>query len=269
VKTRNVMVLLLFGLAVTAPGLMGSGLRKKDSVLVSAAVVPAVASTNGAFGTRWVSSLSLSNPHPFAMTVTAYLLPAGSDNTSYRASAKTILLPANGGTRIPDPLVTLWNSSGVASIYLEAMPDSGNDAAFAVESRVLNVANPAATFGSSLPGTLSGVTADDVGLAADVESDSGYRTNLGLFNDSAEPATVTVEVLADDGHLIASKTYSLPPYSVGQNNVTDITGATFARATLRVTPVPGYTGQVIGYTTVVDNATGDAATALLQIYRLP
>src|SRR4030095_13971412 len=122
-------------------------LRPKGSSVLSASIVAGVASTTGFGGAYYVSSLSLANPHPFALTVTAYLLPAGSDNTNYRASAKTIDLPAGGGVRIEDPMVSLWNTSGLASIYLEATPASGNDAGFAVDSRVLHVANPARTFG--------------------------------------------------------------------------------------------------------------------------
>jgi hypothetical protein len=256
-------------LALAATASPESGFRKKNAVLASATVVPAVASLYGAYGSHYVSSLSLANPHPFPMTVTAYLLPAGSDNTNYQASAKTIELPANGGERIEDPLATLWNTAGLASIYLEAAPASGNDAAFAVESRVLNVANPAATFGLALPGTLSGVTADDVGYAADVENDASFRTNFGLFNDASETAAVTVELLADDGNSLGLKTYALQPYSLKQTNVADITTAAFGRATLRVTPPSGYAGQIIGYTAVVDNTTGDGSSAILQVYRLP
>ena len=265
---RSAMALLLLGVVTGPATSSGSDLRRKDVVLLSAAVVPAAASLYGAFGSHYVSSLSLANPHPFPMTVTAYILPAGADNTDYRASAKTIDLPASGGTRIEDPLATIWGASGLATIYLETTPSSGNDGAFAVDSRVLNVANPAATFGLALPGTLSGVTAGDVGYAADVESDAAYRTNFGLFNDSAETTVVTVELLANDGHLLGSKAYTLTPYSLIQKNVTDVTPSGFGRATLRVTPASGYAGQIIGYTAVVDNATGDGASALLQVYRL-
>jgi hypothetical protein len=247
----------------------GSGLRPKDSVLVSASVVPAVASVNGAYGSRYVSSISLANPHPFPLVITAYLLPLGSNNTNYQASARTINLPANGGTRIEDPLATLWSTAGLASVYLEATPNSGNDASFAVVSRILNVANPAATFGLALPGSLSGVTASDVGYAADIESDSVYRTNFGLFNDSSKSVTVMVDLLDNTGGVMGSKAYPLLPYSLLQANVSDIVAGSFGRATLRVTPPSDYDGQLIGYAAVADNTTGDASASLLQIYRLP
>jgi hypothetical protein len=203
------------------------------------------------------------------MSVTAYLLPAGSDNSAYRASARVLDLPANGGTRIDDPLATLWSTSGLASVYLESVPSSGNDAAFAVESRVTNVANPAATFGLALPGTLSGVTDGDVGLGPDIESDAAYRTNLGLFNDWSESAAVRVELLDDAGAVLGGATYTLEPYSLAQHAVSEIVPAAFSRATLRVTPPAGYGGQIVGYTAVVDNATGDGAAAMLHAYRLP
>ena len=243
-------------------------LRPKEAA-VSASVVAGVASTPGQAGTHYVSSLSIANPHPFPLTVTAYLLPAGSDNTGYRSSGRAIDLPANGGTRIEDPLASLWSTSGLASIYLEATPSSGNDAAFAVESRVTNVANPAATFGLAIPGTLSGVTDGDVGLGPDVESDAVYRTNFGIFNDWSDAASITVELLDDSGAVLGGTVYQLPPYSLAQHAVSEIVPAAFRRATLRVTPQPGYAGQVLGYTALVDNATGDGAAAMLHSYRLP
>jgi len=265
-KTFAALVLMLAQVqAATAQ----TRLKPKGSSVLSASIVAGVASTAGLGGTRYVSSLSLANPHPFPLTVTAYLLPAGYNNANYGSSARTISLPAGGGVRIEDPLVSLWGTSGLASIYLEASPTSGNDAGFAVESRVLNVANPAATFGLSLPGTYAGVTAADVGVASDIENDAAYRTNFGLFNDWSDATTVTVELLGDDGSVLGSKSYSLPPFSLQQNNVSDVAGAPFRHAVLRVTPAAGYGGQIVGYTAVVDNATGDGAAAMLQIYRVP
>ena len=258
--------LLALGLAASATA--HTRLRPREAA-VSASVVAGVASTLGNGGTHYVSSLSLANPHPFPITVTAYLLPAGSDNSGYRSSARAIDLPAGGGTRIEDPLASLWSTSGLASIYLESTPSSGNDAAFAVESRVTNVANPAATFGLALPGTLSGVTGDDVGLGPDVQSDAAYRTNFGIFNDWSDAAAIKVELLDDSGAVLGATTYELAPYSLEQHAVSEIVPSAFRRATLRVTPPSGYAGQVLGYTAVVDNATGDGAAAMLHAYRLP
>jgi hypothetical protein len=258
--------LLALGLASAAVG--QTRLRPREAS-VSASIVAGIASTPGQAGTHYVSSLSLANPHPFAVTVTAYVLPAGVDNSDYRASARTIDLPANGGTRIDDPLASLWSKNGLASLYLESTPSSGNDGAFVVESRVTNVANPAATFGLAIPGTLSGVTDGDVGLGPDVESDAAYRTNFGLFNDWSQSADVRVELLGDDGAVLGAATLTLEPYSLEQHAVSEIVPAAFSRATLRVTPPAGYGGQVVGYTAVVDNATGDGASAMLHTYRLP
>jgi hypothetical protein len=258
----------LLALVLASAAAAQTRLRPREAA-VSASIVAGVASTPGQAGTHYVSSLSLANPHPFAVTVTAYVLPAGVDNSDYRSSARTIQLPANGGTRIEDPLASLWSKSGLASLYLESTPSSGNDGAFAVESRVTNVANPAATFGLAIPGTLSGVTDGDVGLGPDVESDAAYRTNFGLFNDWSEPAAVKVELVDDSGAVLGGTIYTLAPYSLEQHAVSEIVPAAFSRATMRVTPPAGYGGQIVGYTAVVDNTTGDGAAAMLHAYRLP
>src|SRR5262245_53739114 len=265
-KTFGVVLLML---SQVPAGIAQTRLRCKETSPSSTSIVAGVASATGVGGARYVSSLSLANPHPFPLSVTAYLLPAGSDNTNYRASARVIDLPAGGGTRIEDPLVSLWGTSGLASIYLEAIPSAGNDSSFAVDSRVLNVANPAATFGLSLPGASLGVTAGDIGLAPDIQNDADYRTNFGLFNDWSEATNVSVELLADDGSVLGAKSVALPPYSLQQTNVSEFAAAPFQHAVLRVTPAEGYGGQIVGYTSVVNNATGDGAAGMLQTYRVP
>src|SRR5215813_13248796 len=136
-KTLGVVLLML---SQVSAGNAQARLRCKDTSASSASIVAGVASASGAGGARYVSSLSLMNPHPFPLSITAYLLPAGSDNTNYRASARVLDLPAGAGKRIEDPLASLWGTSGLASIYLEAAPVSGSDNSFAVDSRVLNVA---------------------------------------------------------------------------------------------------------------------------------
>src|SRR5262249_45069289 len=154
---------------------------------------------------------------------------------------------------------SLWGTSGLASIYLEAAPISGSDNSFSVDSRVLNIANPSATFGLSLPGTSFGVTADDVGLAPDVQNDAAYRTNFGLFNDWCTPTQVTGGLLGAAGAAPGPRSSALLPSSLQQPAVSDIAGAPFRHAVLRVTPADGYGGQIVGYTSVVNNATGDGA----------
>jgi hypothetical protein len=265
------MKILAIALAATlsavnaAPG----KLQLQSTPLVSASIIPAVASTPGAGNTRYVSSLSIANPHPHPLTVRMYVLPAGSDNTSYRTSERTITLPAYGGTKIDDPLATQWNRSGLASIYLESTPAAGNDAAFVVESRVLNVANPAATFGVSVPGATSGLEAGDAGYAADAQSDDHYRTNIGLLNNSGTTTVAKVDVLSDAGTLLGTKNVALAPYSLAQFSIGDVTPARFSRATVRVTPDQSLDGELIGYLSVVDAATGDGTFSPIRPYRSP
>ncbi len=240
--------------------------RKADGPAVSATYVPVVASTPGVAGSQFVSYLSIVNPHPFAITVTAYFLPGGADNRGFRATGRAIPLSANGSTRIVDPMATLWGASGLGTIYLESPPASGNDGAFVVDSRLLNVANPNATYGLSVAPTISGIRSIDRGWAADVQSDARYRTNIGLFNDSLSSATVRVEILAENGSVIASQSYTLLPLSLTQDAVTNITATNFSHASLRVTPPAGLNGQIIGYVAVADNATSDASVSLIQPY---
>jgi hypothetical protein len=258
------MKLIALALAATL-----AAIRPHSTPLVSASLIPAVASTPGQGGTHYVSSLSIANPHPQPLTVHMYVLPAGTDNSGYRASERTIVLPPNGGAKIDDPLATQWNRSGLAAIYLEATPSAGNDGAFVVESRVLNVANPDATYGVSVPGATGGIEAGDVGYAADAQSDDHYRTNIGLVNSSDAATVATVDVLGDDGALLGTKSIALAPYSMLQFGIREITAATFARATVRVTPDPSLEGELVGYISVVDARTGDGTFSPLRPHRSP
>jgi len=257
--------ILLVSLALILPAAAAEEERTAE-LPTSATYVPVVASTPGSGGSQFVSFLSIVNPHPFSLSVTAYFLPGGVDNRGFRATARPIVLPANGSTRISDPMAALWGATGLGTIYLESLPGPGNDGTFVVDSRLLNVANPNATYGLSVAATISGIRASDRGWAADVQSDARYRTNIGLFNDSSSPATVRVEILAETGTVMAAKEYTLPPLSLIQDAVTNITATSFSHASLRVTPRAGLNGQIIGYVAVADNATSDASVSLIQPY---
>ena len=79
-------------------------------------------------------------------------------------------------------------------------------------------------------------------MAPDVENDASYRTAFGLFNDWSKATTVTAELFGDDGAVLGSKSYSLPPYSSQQNNLSDIAGTPFRHGVLRAIPADGYAG---------------------------
>lgn len=265
------LALLLIPLILTAILVVPAGaeirIRPEDSVTVSATYIPVAASTSGAGDSRFVTSLALAHMHSFSLTVTAYLLPGGTDNRNFRASARTIVLPGNGGTRITDPLLALWGYSGLATIYLESIPSPGNDAAFSADAPILNVANPNATFGISIPSTLSGAGPSDIGIAAGIQNDNRYRTNVGVFNDSSSPTSATVEIVADNGILIGSRVYNLQPFSLIQDPVSNITATSFTNAAVRVKPSAALNGQIIAYAVRADNNTNDVvAGPLLQRY---
>jgi hypothetical protein len=244
-----------------------TGVQPIPKPIVSAALIPAVASGPGAAGARYVSSLTIANPHPQPLTVRMYVLPAAKDNTRFRDSERAITLPPFGGVKIDDPLATQWSRTGLASIYLEATAVAGTDGAFVVESRVLNVANPDATYGISIPGMTAGMKAGDVGFAADAQRDEQYRTNIGLVNKSAAPTRVTIDVFNDDGVLLGSMSYGFEPYSLVQVPITDIVPGSFPRATVRVTPAKAYDGELIGYISVIDGNTGDGTFSPIRPHR--
>lgn len=224
------------------------------------AIIPAAASSTGVGGSRWVTTMALMNPRSTPVMLTLYVFPAAADNSNYQTNAKTLTIPGNSSMRIQDALGSLWGFSGLAAIRIDA------DAAFIVETRVINIGDPNNTYSLAISPAPTGVSAGQVGIAADVENDLSYRTNVGIFNNSASPAIVEVDIIDESGTQIGQTRWGMRPYSILQRPITELTSTAFAHATIRIVPPAGYSGQLYGYVSVVNNTSQDGSYALMQAY---
>jgi hypothetical protein len=143
---------------------------------------------------------------------------------------------------------------------LRVMPVSG---ALAVTSRTYNLTQNG-TYGQYVPGipdydaVLYGEEARLAQLTHDLETTTGYRTNIGFLNAVYMPIAVEVALYDQAGTLLGTLTYDLQPYEFKQidkvfRNVT--AAAVWDGYAILRTTTPG--GRFLAYASVIDNATGD------------
>src|SRR5262249_31267841 len=185
--------------------------------------LPVVAHTEGAASSFFQSDLSIVNPQSDSIEVTAYVLLGGADNTNYLATGKPFTLAAHASLFLPDVLRAQWGQSGLATLVLAATGGASADRRFIANSRTYNNANPLGTFGLSVAPTFVETPTGGQAMLAGLSNNASYRANIGVFNDSASPATVTIDVFDSTGASLGSFDVLLAPYSLAQKSVKDFT----------------------------------------------
>ena len=219
--------------------------------------LPVVAHTEGDRASFFVSDLSIVNPQSASVEVTAYVLPGGADNTSYQATGKAFTLAAHTSLFLPDLLKAQWGSQGLATLVLAATGGASADRRFIANSRTYNNANPAGTFGLAVAPTFTETPTGGQAMLAGLANNAGYRSNIGVFNDSASPASVGIEVFDASGASLGTTAIALAPYSLAQTSVQTF-AAHFDSGYAVVSP-SGVAGMsLVAYAAVADNGTSDA-----------
>jgi hypothetical protein len=227
--------------------------------------IPAVANTTGFNGTRWRTELVLEKTGPSVESaeVLVTFLERGKDNRD----ARTALVEVDWHPpvkRIENVLQELFGLEGGGALRVTAL-----DPGVIVSSRAVATTSEGGEFGTAIPAVdpRAALPPSTVGIVTDLEwaprmSQTGVRTNLGLLNVGAEPATVEILFAQTPSSTLFSPLgdlvrVDLPPY--GHRQLNDVlAGATTdsvvqAFAVLRSIDGAG----VIAYGAVVDNATGD------------
>jgi formylglycine-generating enzyme required for sulfatase activity len=218
--------------------------------------IPAAAHIAGVSGTNWRTDLEIHNPTDTRAEFTVDLLKRGQDNSSY--ASRSFYLDAGRSVRYNDVLETVFDFPGAAA--LRVAPTSGS---VMISSRTYNDL-PSGTYGQFIPGLpaeealVAGQTARLVQLSESPDTESGFRTNVGLFNVSDVPITVDVALAKGDGTMLATPTYALAPFEYKQvdrifKGLTDDTlGDGFA---VVGTETPN--GRLVAFASVTDNRSGD------------
>jgi len=219
--------------------------------------VPVVAHTEGALSSFFQSDLSIVNPQSASIIVTAYVLPGGADNTGYLATGKSFTLAAHSSLFLADVLKAQWGQQGLATLVLAATGGASAARRFIANSRTYNNANPLGTFGLAVAPTFVETPTGSQAVLAGLSNNANYRANIGVFNDSAAPATVAIDVYDQTGTLLGSTPIGLAPYSLAQKAVKDfVPNFDSGYAVVRPSGAPGM--SLVAYAAVADNGTSDS-----------
>lgn len=222
-------------------------------------VFPIVGRVAGANGTFYRTDLALLNLSGAATPVVLEYYASGVDGMTSPTATATITLDANEETNLlGDQLQTLLGvSDGTGALRVVAT--RGITAVARIYNDVR--ANDGGTLSQFVPGLTSdwNRTTGALPLLSNTlpQLGSGYRTNVGWFNGSNAPSTITFRVHLDNGTLLESATRTVPPGAQTQVSLNQLFPALAPLDNLYVTfsttGAPLYV-----YASVIDNDNGDA-----------
>lgn len=216
-----------------------------------------MAHASGVNDSQWRSKMAVLNTTEMPLEVTLSYVHGGGTAT------ETIMLAAGELMAWDDVAVDLFGVSGESSGSIQVDADGP----VLVTARTFNVSDMG-TFGQFLPGVAPGetMTSGQTGLLSQLSNTAAFRTNVGFINLGDQQVQVRVTVYDGSGAMLGTRNMTIAPGSWKQQN--DIFGAVGAGtvdngyATIEVLTDGG---QVWGYASVVDNATGDPTTVPVAI----
>ncbi len=217
-------------------------------------VLPGLASTAGVAGTRFVSTVWITNPSDVEVTADLGLVtPAGPSSATPRVTV--------------GPRTTLRFDDAVASLFSSA-PGAGtltvrSASPLVVRGVTANVADPRGTFGLALTAMRQGdaLRAGESGVAAwlahTAAAGTGFRTNVAVT--LLEPGSEARVTLVDDSGLVRGEERVAGDALFWQRSVSEI--AANPEIPLGRVEVTVLRGSAAAYAAVVDNVTGDGILA--------
>ena len=192
-------------------------------------VITASANVAGSNNTRWLTQLSIFNPHlDYALNVSITLLPTGGAT----GPEKLIRVPANATFVTDNAMRDVFNLAGSGALlvatFAEDNPGVQNSViarSFLVTSNTYNDSSRG-TFGQTIPGVWTGlldIDTDDITAVAhgiDNSARLGFRTNVGAVNLGACSVTVLVNAYDADGRKVLDDApMYVPPYAHWQQRL--------------------------------------------------
>lgn len=218
--------------------------------------LPGVAAVSGRNGTRFVSSVFVSNLSSTSASVQLGLV--GADGRAPSPVRRP--LPASGTLQLADALGELFGLSGTFGALTVT-----SEAPLAVRGTTSNVATPPGTYGLGLvpatPAQLlsAGETGRAVHLSQSSDAAAGSRTNVSVVFLAA-PGAASVKVRDAAGKLVGETTVTSAAPSAWQGAVSDLVGS--VAVPLGHVEVAVTEGRAIAWISVVDNVTGDGTLEL-------
>lgn len=163
--------------------------------------VPAAASASGRGGSRWETTLSVTNEAWGSRTARLSFLPSGGDN---RAAAEVpVAVPARTTLSLPDLVGRFLGSTGGGGVRLrvESGLSVASTTADAARHRGASVDVPALPASAALSS----------GRIGPLSHRPGDRTNAGLLNPGESPAAAELTLADASGTVLARQAFDVPP----------------------------------------------------------
>ena len=232
-------------------------------------VVTAAANTPGQNGTRWLTQLSIFNPHfDYPLNVSVTLIRTG----GAPGIEKIIEIPPNATFITDNAMADIFNSAGSGSMLLatftEDNPELPDDEvisrSFLVVSNTYN--NAEGTYGQTIPGVWTGLLDYDydniTSIAHGIDNSDRlqFRTNVGAVNLGRCAITVLVSAYDADGNTVLQDApFGVPPLAHWQERlpVTLEGGSVEFLVNDPCTDDEERYAVVFPYTSTIDNVSGD------------
>ncbi len=215
-------------------------------------VIPVIATLKGQAGSNFKSDLVVGNQGNAPIDVIAEWYPTGQTLTS-PAKTAAITVPAKGQKFTAEAPATLFQASETRGglILRSTSP-------FSAQVRTYNDQRAAnqGTFGQFVDG-LPGASAMTKGVMYGLSQGGAFRTNIGWFNPTASPVTVTFAAYTADGAKLGEVTATAPAFG------NDIKGVFTLITGVANTTQPDFfvtfqaSAAIFVFATVNDNTTND------------
>ncbi len=244
-RTFGLLVILLNALAVAANEYVR--------------FIPAVASTEGRFGTFWTTDVWLvGQANGSTVEVEIAFIDELDPGEPEGVLVEVPWSPYSTPMAITDIVHTLFDRRGAGALLLRSQDP------FVAWSRTTS---PSSSGNGQVGQEIPALTKADLawsnvitGVAND-PSAFGRRTNVGVFNRSSEPGNFGMTLYSGDGQFLGGFNLSLGPYGWTQFDVFERTGNAQRILNDGFLLAGGFPRMAV-YASVIDNASGDAAFLL-------
>lgn len=229
-------------------------------------VIPAAGKVEGANGTFFRSDVTIANLLNRPLTLSARWMPA----PGQQADVRQLVFAAEEVRRFDDFVHNAFRQTGLGAVLLTAVTSTGEpdvNARFHVASRIYS---PQPVIGGTTSQSFPAVPLSSVDVTSGVVTIFGlgagdelnrFRANVGVANLDASREQSFVISFSQAGGTPRTITFSLPPRSMQQVNVSRSGYLPFVRV-LNVTEGAQRSNRWVAYASSIDEITGDAWSEL-------
>lgn len=224
----------------------------------AALFVPSAARAAGAGGAFYTTNLVVANRGAVSVSYRVEFL--GHDADGRNAASKTFALAPGMSVTYADVLGSVFGLDAAWGA-IRVVPDASG---LVVTAETGTPSASGGRFGQSVPasGGDALATASSPRAILGVNENASDRTNLALVNATDVPATVTLTLVAKDGHLLGTWSADFKPLEMRQlSRVARVLGATGDVDGARLEVATTTSGAAFAaYASVIDNVTNDPRT---------